>query len=34
MTWLDGMFATLPLTWLDVLALAFFAGLWIGYQWY
>ena len=34
MTWLNGMVATLPLTWLDLLALAFFAGLWTGYQWY
>lgn len=34
MTLLDRVFAILPLTWLDAVALALFVALWAGYQWY
>ena len=34
MTLFDRFLASLPFTWLDVLALLLFAALWTGYQWY
>ena len=34
MTLLDRILAVLPFTWLDAAALALFAALWAGYQWY
>jgi uncharacterized membrane protein len=34
MTLADRVLAVLPFTWLDAIALAWFAALWAGYQWY